>query len=162
VAGVPVAQWGYLDLLRQPIGRGQVAVTFHERASDQQHRVVRRGDLPHPIRQLALPARSADEVVTGLRPGGAPAHIGEDRSPRVHKLDAVVAASHVRHMQNLRPIAQIEPANGVERVVVPGALQGVGLRGGSQGGHRIERIDGNAGELLPPRPCWTIAVSHAL
>src|SRR5689334_9707219 len=56
--GFPAAQRRYLDLLRQPIGRRDVAVTFHKRSADQCHRVVRRGDLRHPIRYRSLPARS--------------------------------------------------------------------------------------------------------
>jgi hypothetical protein len=124
VAGLPLAQRSDPDLPCQPIGGGEVAVTFHERASDHQHRVVRRDDLlRHPNWHSSMPARTADEVVPGPRPCGAPTYIGEDRSPRVRQLDGVVAAIHIRHMQHVRPFAHIEPSHGVERVAVASALQ---------------------------------------
>src|SRR5579884_1160596 len=96
---VPLTQWGDTDLPCQLIGGGKIALALHQRAPNQQHCVVRRHDLfRNPFRNPAVPAWSANEVVASLRPRGAAADVGEHRTPRISKLDGVIATSHVGHM----------------------------------------------------------------
>jgi hypothetical protein len=118
-SGLPVTKWRQLYLFRKIIGSRQVAVVFHEHASEHEHRVVRRGYLRDAARHLSSPAGAAHDVVASLRARGAFANVGKiGVVRRISELHAVVAAVHVWNVQDLRPFGEIEPADRNERVVV--------------------------------------------
>src|SRR5207248_6134866 len=118
VAGLPAAQWGDLDLLRQPIGGREITVALHKYTTDNEHRIVRRSNLCHSLRHGSFPARPAQEVLASLGSRGAFADVGKISAIRgISELHAVVAARHVRHVQNLRLFSEVEHAADVEYVV---------------------------------------------
>src|SRR5436190_286822 len=78
-----------------------------------------RGYLRRPARNSSCPVWSGDEVVARLGAGGAGADVGEIRvRVRVGELNAAVAISRVRHVQELRSSSEIQPAGAHERVAV--------------------------------------------
>jgi hypothetical protein len=59
------------------------------------------------------------------------------------ELHAVIATSHIRNVQNLRPFAEVQPAGRQERVAVHASSRQFRRRGGlGSEGLRIERIEG--------------------
>src|ERR1700694_3188563 len=104
LAGVRAAHWRQLYLLCKPMGRRNIVVAFHEHSPDNEHRIVRRRNLCHSLRHGSFPARAADQVIASLGSRGAFADVGKiSVVRRISELHTVVAAGHVRHMQDLRP-----------------------------------------------------------
>src|SRR4051794_18569918 len=93
------------------------------RAADERG-TVRRRNLRHPARYGALPAGGGANIVADLGSRRALADVGEiGATRRIGELHAVVPAGHVRHVQDLRPPAQVEPAGDVKHVVGSGSYQ---------------------------------------
>ena len=118
--GLSVTEWCELYLLRKPVGGREIAVALDKYTADHEHRIVRRRNLRHSLRHGSFPAGPADEVVASLGSRGAFADVGKiSVVRRISELHAVVAAGHVRHVQDLRPFGEVEPAADVEHVVGP-------------------------------------------
>src|SRR5579863_2732350 len=114
-------EWCELYLLGQPVGGREITVALDKDTTDNEYRLVRRSNLCHCLRHASFPARPAHEVIASLGSRGACADVGKIRAVRrISELHAVVPASHVRHMQNLRPFGEVEQAADVEYVVGPG------------------------------------------
>src|SRR5579862_308934 len=108
LAGLPNGEWHDLNLSRKVIGNWEIAVALDEHAADNERRIVRRRNLRHPLRQWSSPVGAAHEVFAGLGSRGAFAHVGKNGVVRqISELNTVIAAAHVRYMQNLRPLAQV-------------------------------------------------------
>src|SRR4029077_16322737 len=100
-----------MDLLGQCVRRSQVRVALDERAAGDKYGIVRRGDPRHALRYGTGPAGTADEIVAGRGPRDAFADVGEVRVVRrIGELDAVVATGHVRYVQDLRAVLEVQPA----------------------------------------------------
>ena len=118
-------------LFRQEVSGRQVAVRVHEHAAEDQDRVIGRGYLRRPARNLPCPIRPGDEVVARLGACGAGADIREiEVRGRVGELNAVVAISRVRHVQELRSFSEIQPAGRHEGVTVHARGRQLRTRGG--------------------------------
>src|SRR6266550_1822213 len=106
--GVSVTEWCELDLLRQPVGDREITVALDKDTTDNEHRLVRRSNLCPSLRHGSFPARPAHEVIASLGSRGACADVGKISAVRrISELHAVVTASHVRHVQNLRPVGLV-------------------------------------------------------
>ena len=120
VADLPAAQWGELDLLRKPVGGREITVALDTDTTHNEHRIVRRSNLCHSLRHGSFPALTAHEVIASLGSRGACADVGKISAVRrISELHAVVPASHVRHVQDLRLFGEVEQAADVEHVVGP-------------------------------------------
>ena len=115
-----VTEWCELYLLRKPVGGREITVALDKYTTHNEHRIVRRRNLCHSLRHGSFPARSTHEVIASFGSRGACADVGKISAVRgISELHAVVTARHVRHVQNLRPFGEVEPATDVEHVVGP-------------------------------------------
>src|SRR5437588_11512627 len=118
--GVSVTEWCELYLLRKPVGGREIFVALDKDTTNNERHIVRRSNLCHGLRHGSFPGRPANEVIASLGSRGACADVGKISAVRrISELHAVVTASHVRHVQNLRPFGEVEQAADVEHVVGP-------------------------------------------
>src|SRR5215471_16074313 len=107
-----------MNLLRKIISGREVAVVVNENSTNNERRIVLRRYLLYTIWQLSFPAGLCNEIVACLCACRARADIREIDVKRVGELHAVVATREVRHVEDLRLPAQVEPADRKECVVV--------------------------------------------
>ena len=112
MAGLPNGEWDDLNLFRKRVSGREIAVALDEHAADNEHRIVRRRYLRHSPAARLLSSRGRDEVVARLGARGAFADVGKiGVVRRIGELHAVVAAGHVRHVQDLRSFTEVQPAD---------------------------------------------------
>src|SRR5215471_968024 len=107
-----------LNLLRKIISSREVAVAVNENSTKNEHRIVLRRYLLHTVWHLSFPSRPCYEMAARLCACLARADIREVDVKRVGELHTVVAAGEVGHVKDLRPAAQVEPADHKECVAV--------------------------------------------
>ena len=96
----------------------EVAIAVNENSTNNEHRIVLRRYLLHTVGHLSFPAGPCNEIVARLCACPARADIREVDVKRIGELHAVVAARELRHVEDLRPAAQVEPADDKQCVVV--------------------------------------------
>ena len=116
--GLLGGKWRELNLLRKIISGREVAIAVNEDSTNNEHRIVMRRYLLHTVWHLSFPAWPCNEIVARLCACLARADVREVDVKRVGELHAVVAAGEVGHVEDLRPAAQVEPADDKECIVV--------------------------------------------
>ena len=77
LAGLPNVEWDDLNLFRKRVSGREVAIARNEHPTDNEHGIVRRRNLCHPLRHGSVPAGAAHEVVAGFGSRGAFADVGK-------------------------------------------------------------------------------------
>ncbi len=96
-------------VIRRPVGLG---------AADDPDIGGRRVDPGDAIRHRSGPTGRRHQEIARLRAGGAPARRGEHVGPHVEHRQHVIAPAGVGGRDHHRPLGQIEPGAGVERVEI--------------------------------------------
>src|SRR5580692_936294 len=107
-----------LNLLRKIISGREVAIAVNENSTNNEHRIVLRRYLLHTVWHLSFPAGPCNEIVARLCACLARADIRKVDVKRVGELHAVIATGEIGHVEDLRPAAQVEPADHKECVAV--------------------------------------------